>query len=182
MRRHPRSILGPSRTPEERRHRPRDKLHIHGTCVGYPKRPSSNSLVHPQGDFVDRGHYSLETVSLLLALKARCVSLIVSYAPLTDFLSSYPDKISLLRGNHESRQITQVYGFYGTPSCPSCTLFYYPTPHGEECQQKYGSASVWKACCNVFDYLNLAAVRSPIVIRIQRCSIVVLIDYVWEDH
>ncbi len=31
--------------------------------------------------------------------------------------------------------------------------------YGEECQQKYGSASVWKACCSVFDYLNLAAVR-----------------------
>lgn len=100
-----------------------------------------------QGDFVDRGHYSLETVSLLLALKAR-----------------YPDKVTLLRGNHESRQITQVYGFYGTLVIfnrefrfnPNLVFFFFAVV--DECQQKYGSAAVWKACCNVFDYLNLAAV------------------------
>ena len=51
----------------------------------------------------------------------------------------YPDRITLLRGNHECQQITMQYGFY------------------EECRRKYNSINVWKYCCKVFNTMPLAA-------------------------
>ncbi len=83
--------------------------------------PDTNYLF--LGDFVDRGLYSVETFLLLVALKVK-----------------YPQRIFLIRGNHESRQITQTYGFY------------------EECLRKYGSLNVWKYCTEIFDFLALAAI------------------------
>jgi len=47
------------------------------------------------GDYVNRGYYSVETISLLVALKVR-----------------YPTRITILRGNHECMGSTVVYGFY----------------------------------------------------------------------
>lgn len=82
--------------------------------------PDTNYLF--MGDYVDRGYYSVESVSYLVAMKVR-----------------HPHRITILRGNHESRQITQVYGFY------------------DECLRKYGSADVWKMFTDLFDYFPITA-------------------------
>jgi hypothetical protein len=75
------------------------------------------------GDYVDRGYNSIETFLLLILYKIK-----------------YPGNVILIRGNHESRQITITYGFY------------------EEIIKKYGNANPWRYFTDVFDYLPIGAV------------------------
>lgn len=82
-----------------------------------------NSRYVFMGDYVDRGYHSVETLELLLCLKLR-----------------YPGHITLLRGNHESRQISFAYGFY------------------EEIQRKYGNPNPWTYFTEIFDYLAIGAI------------------------
>ena len=88
------------------------------------------------GDYVDRGYYSVETVTLLVALKVR-----------------FRDRLTILRGNHESRQITQVYESLLPTNYHFVRYGFY-----DECLRKYGNANVWKQFTELFDYLPLTAV------------------------
>lgn len=76
------------------------------------------------GDYVDRGDNSVETFALLLALKVK-----------------YPQQVFLLRGNHETNEISETYGFL------------------DECIDRY-TEKVWKTFTTVYPWLPIAAVIS----------------------
>jgi serine/threonine-protein phosphatase PP1 catalytic subunit len=84
--------------------------------------PETNYLF--LGDYVDRGKNSVEVFTLLICLKIK-----------------YPNNVWLIRGNHETRDISRLYGFY-----TECSINYTP--------------DIWSRFCDVFEYLPLAAVIS----------------------
>ncbi|OHT03429.1 Ser/Thr protein phosphatase [Tritrichomonas foetus] len=76
------------------------------------------------GDYVDRGPQSVEVICLLLALKLR-----------------HPDNVYMLRGNHECREMSELYGF------------------AAECIAKQNRV-VYTEFCQLFEWIPIAAVIS----------------------
>lgn len=85
---------------------------------GYPGKTGYLFL----GDYVDRGKQSLETILLLLLFKIK-----------------FPKSFFMLRGNHESANITKMYGFY------------------DECKRRTRTSKTWKNFIDCFNTLPLAA-------------------------
>lgn len=85
----------------------------------------SNTTYLFMGDYVDRGINSVATFTMLLCLKCK-----------------YPNSIFLLRGNHETPDISSLYGFK------------------DECDQYFPNTDIWQQFNDVFSYLPIAAIIS----------------------
>ena len=75
------------------------------------------------GDYVDRGSYSIEVITLLLALNLE-----------------FPDRVFLLRGNHEFPEMNRNYGFY------------------EQVMKYYNDECLFDKFNDLFNYLPLAGI------------------------
>ena len=92
-----------------------------------PLTSASNHKYLFLGDYVDRGSHSCECIMFLFALKV-----------------AYPDRIFLLRGNHECRSVTSREYQDGLSFC-------------DECESKIG-VDAYDCFMKAFDALPLAAV------------------------
>ena len=140
-----------------------DLLELFKTSGGPPPEQKFIFL----GDYIDRGSNSVETIELLICLK--CL---------------YPDKTILIRGNHESRNISFIYGFY------------------DEINRKYGNSQPWKLFNEIFDLMPLCAVidktifcvhggLSPLITTIDQIRLInrkgeiphegAICDLLWSD-
>ena len=84
--------------------------------------PKSNYIF--LGDYIDRGFNSIEVICLVFAFKIK-----------------FEENFFTLRGNHESRSINQVYGFY------------------DECIDRYGKINgeqIWNLFNETFDWMPIA--------------------------
>lgn len=95
------------------------------------KNPEQGTLLF-LGNYVNRSTESLACISYLF------LRVLIE-----------PERVYLLRGNHEAKEITKVYGLY------------------EETMTHYGNENVWNYLCSAFNHLPLAAVINKKVFAVH---------------